>query len=88
MLEAKTELLRILSDPEMSTCVVLVFSNKNDVEGAMSIEEAAGQLGLYDLKTRTWHAESTCALTGEGVWEGNRRILKSTEIFYRIEMAE
>lgn len=33
--EAKTELHRILNDREMSDCLLLVFANKQDIQGGM-----------------------------------------------------
>jgi ADP-ribosylation factor protein 6 len=33
--EAKTELHRILNDLEMSDCLLLVFANKQDLDGGM-----------------------------------------------------
>ncbi|OAY74091.1 ADP-ribosylation factor, partial [Ananas comosus] len=27
-------------------------------------------LGLYDLRNRIWHIQGTCALTGDGLYEG------------------
>jgi ADP-ribosylation factor protein 6 len=33
--EARTELHRILNDLEMSDCLLLVFANKQDLEGGM-----------------------------------------------------
>lgn len=35
--EAKVELHRILNDLEMSECLLLVFANKQDIEGGMSL---------------------------------------------------
>lgn len=32
--------------------------------------EVCDGLGLYDLKNRKWHIQGTCALKGEGLYEG------------------
>ncbi|KAG6483031.1 hypothetical protein ZIOFF_059671 [Zingiber officinale] len=40
------------------------------VRGTMAPMEVAEGLGLHDLRTRTWHAQGTCALSGDGLYEG------------------
>jgi ADP-ribosylation factor protein 6 len=37
--EARTELHRILNDLEMSECLLLVFANKQDLDGGMAPRE-------------------------------------------------
>lgn len=39
-------------------------------KGAMSPMEVCEGLGLYDLKNRKWHIQGTCALRGDGLYEG------------------
>jgi ADP-ribosylation factor 1/2 len=36
----------------------------------MSPMEVCEGLGLYDLKNRVWHIQGTCALKGDGLYEG------------------
>ncbi|RWW42748.1 hypothetical protein BHE74_00051668, partial [Ensete ventricosum] len=38
--------------------------------GVMIPMEISEGLGLYDLRNRTWHVQGTCALTGDGLYEG------------------
>ena len=38
--------------------------------GAMTPMEVCEGLGLYDLKNRRWHIQGTCALKGDGLYEG------------------
>lgn len=38
--------------------------------GAMSAEEVCRGLGMYELKNRTWHIQGTCALSGDGIYDG------------------
>lgn len=45
---------------------LLNFSQK----GAMSPMEVCEGLGLYDLRNRIWHIQGTCALKGDGLYEG------------------
>ncbi|RZR90221.1 hypothetical protein BHM03_00018081 [Ensete ventricosum] len=60
----------IINDPFMLNSVVLVFANKQDMRGAMTPVEVCEGLGLYDLKNRVWHIQGTCALRGDGLYEG------------------
>lgn len=32
--------------------------------------EVCEGLGLYDLKGRRWHIQGTCAISGDGLYEG------------------
>ncbi|GFY83938.1 ADP-ribosylation factor B1B [Actinidia rufa] len=36
----------------------------------MTPMEVCEGLGLYDLKNRKWHIQGTCALKGDGLYEG------------------
>ncbi|WWD19819.1 ADP-ribosylation factor 6 [Kwoniella shandongensis] len=69
--EARHELDRILSDREMQNCLLLVFANKQDIEGAMSPAVVTERLGLHKLKGgRLWYVHPSCATTGDGLSEG------------------
>ncbi|KAG8390499.1 hypothetical protein BUALT_Bualt01G0089700 [Buddleja alternifolia] len=67
---AKDEFQAIIRDPFMVNAVILVFANKQDMKGAMSAMEVCEGLGLRDLKNRKWHIQGTCALKGDGLYEG------------------
>ncbi|XP_040872320.1 uncharacterized protein [Glycine max] len=60
----------IINDPFMLNSVILVFANKQDLRGAMTPMEVCEGLGLFDLKNRKWHIQGTCALKGDGLYEG------------------
>ncbi|GMN44196.1 hypothetical protein TIFTF001_013396 [Ficus carica] len=68
--KAKAEFQTIISDPFMLNSVILVFANKQDMKGAMTPMEVCEGLGLFDLKNRKWHIQGTCALRGDGLYEG------------------
>ncbi|KAL7003797.1 hypothetical protein U1Q18_004941 [Sarracenia purpurea var. burkii] len=68
--KAKQEFQAIIRDPFMLNSVILVFANKQDMKGAMTPMEVCEGLGLYDLKNRKWHIQGTCALKGDGLYEG------------------
>lgn len=67
---AKAEFQTIIKDPFMLNSVILVFANKQDMRGAMTPAEVCEGLGLKDLKNRRWHIQGTCALKGDGLYEG------------------
>eukprot|EP01065_Artemidia_motanka_P008568 TRINITY_DN1431_c1_g1_i1.p1 TRINITY_DN1431_c1_g1~~TRINITY_DN1431_c1_g1_i1.p1 ORF type:complete len:171 (+),score=41.76 TRINITY_DN1431_c1_g1_i1:382-894(+) len=66
--EAKTELLKILSE-DLPNADLLVFANKQDLPGAMSTAEVADRLGLHALR-RPWYIQDSCGTTGDGLYEG------------------
>eukprot|EP00261_Vitis_vinifera_P040593 XP_019081836.1 PREDICTED: ADP-ribosylation factor 1-like 2 isoform X1 [Vitis vinifera] len=68
--KAKAEFQAIIRDPFMLNSVILIFANKQDMKGAMTPMEVCEGLGLYDLKNRKWHIQGTCALKGDGLYEG------------------
>ncbi|CAK8693086.1 unnamed protein product [Clavelina lepadiformis] len=70
MIEAKEILTNILLDPLLDDCVILVYANKQDMDGADRADEVARWLGLTDLVQRTWHVQPSCAITGDGLYEG------------------
>ncbi|KAL6581632.1 hypothetical protein OROMI_007555 [Orobanche minor] len=46
------------------------FNNTDGLKGAMTPREVCDGMGLYDLKSRKWHIQGTCALKGDGLYEG------------------
>jgi ADP-ribosylation factor-like protein 5B len=56
---------------ELQKAAVLVFANKQDVENKMTSAEIAKELNLIALKdiNITWHIQTCCALTGDGLFE-------------------
>ncbi|XP_022885767.1 ADP-ribosylation factor 2-like [Olea europaea var. sylvestris] len=68
--EARDELHRMLSEDELRDATLLVLANKQDLPNAMSAAEITDQLGLQALRQRRWYIQSTCATSGEGLYEG------------------
>merc|ERR1712060_988800 len=66
----KEELHRMLAEDELRDAPVLVFANKQDLPNAMSVSEVTEKLGLNQLRNRQWYIQSTCATTGDGLYEG------------------
>ena len=69
-MEAKAELDRVLQADELRDSCVLVLANKADLPNSMKPDEMAQKLGLQQLKGRQWYIQSTCATSGEGIYEG------------------
>eukprot|EP01084_Bolivina_argentea_P094854 170546_1 len=67
---AKEELHGMLQDDELRDAVLLVLANKQDLPNAMSINEVSERLQLNSIRNRAWHIQSTCAKTGDGLYEG------------------
>ncbi|XP_022148743.1 ADP-ribosylation factor 2 [Momordica charantia] len=68
--EARNELHRILSEPELRNAAVLVFANKQDLPHTMAVSEIATKLGLHTLSQRRWYIQGASATSGEGLYEG------------------
>lgn len=58
-----------LQEDELKTAMLMVFANKQDIEGAMTPSEISNALGLSALKNRTWAIFKTSAIKGEGLEE-------------------
>ncbi|MQM19275.1 hypothetical protein Taro_052276, partial [Colocasia esculenta] len=58
------------SQDELRDAVLLVFANKQDLPNAMNAAEITDKLGLHSLRQRHWYIQSTCATSGEGLYEG------------------
>merc|ERR1719453_1791172 len=67
--EARDELHRMLNKEALRDASLLVFANKQDLPNAMNASEITEKLGLYSLRQRKWHLQSSCVLTGDGLFE-------------------
>jgi len=68
--EAQDELTKMLQEDELRDAVLLVFANKQDLPNAMSAGELTEKLGLQNLRNRRWYIQATCAVQGNGLYEG------------------
>uniref|UniRef100_A0A6N2LLA6 ADP-ribosylation factor n=1 Tax=Salix viminalis TaxID=40686 RepID=A0A6N2LLA6_SALVM len=93
VVEARDELHRMLNEDELRDAVLLVFANKQDLPNAMNAAEITDKLGLHSLRQRHWYIQSTCATSGEGLYEGldwlsnniaNKMGLSFTKLFSRL----
>ena len=67
---AKTELYKVLKSKHLSDAVLLIFANKQDLPNSININEITRRLELESLQNRSWMIQETCAMTGEGLYEG------------------
>ena len=68
--EARLELQKLLSEELLANVVLLVFANKQDMPDAMSASEVREKLGLVNTRNRPWFVQSSCAVKGDGLYEG------------------
>nr|XP_027225878.1 ADP-ribosylation factor 2-like [Penaeus vannamei] len=59
-----------LREDELRDAVLLVFANKQDLPNAMTAAELTDRLGLNQLRNRRWYIQATCAVQGQGLYEG------------------
>lgn len=70
MKEAQECLAHVLDAEELRNSALLVFANKQDLNGSLSVAEIADAMGCTSMYNRKWHVQGCCATTGDGVFEG------------------
>ena len=70
--DCKAELNVLLQQERLAGASLLVFANKQDLEGALTAEEIRAELGLDQITTtkRHWRIEGCSAFTGAGLASG------------------
>jgi len=68
--DAAEELNMLLREDELRDAVLLVFANKHELPNAMTVQELNEKLMLHRLRGRQWFMQQSCALTGNGLYEG------------------
>ncbi|KAG6437203.1 hypothetical protein SASPL_102114 [Salvia splendens] len=69
--DCKYELDNILKEERLSGASLLIFANKQDIQGSLSPDEIAKVLNLDAMdKNRHWKIVGCSAFTGEGLLEG------------------
>lgn len=68
--EVREELSNLLSMPEMQDVPIMIFGNKQDMRGAVNPPQLIEQLHMNRYNSHSWYVQGTCAVTGEGIWEG------------------
>uniref|UniRef100_A0A8C6SXM5 Tripartite motif containing 23 n=1 Tax=Neogobius melanostomus TaxID=47308 RepID=A0A8C6SXM5_9GOBI len=71
LMEAHSELAKLLTEKELRDALLLIFANKQDVPGAVPVEEMTEVLSLHKLCCgRSWHIQGCDARSGMGLHEG------------------
>ncbi|XP_054152709.1 uncharacterized protein LOC128951486 [Oppia nitens] len=68
--EAREVLQEMLGYDELRNVSVLVLANKQDLPNALRAPQITERMELHKLRTHDWYIQSTCATTGEGIYEG------------------
>jgi len=68
--DCKKELHSLLKQEKLVGASLLIFCNKQDIEGALTCDEIKDYLELDDITTRHWAIIPCSAVTGEGLLEG------------------
>uniref|UniRef100_T1JGU0 ADP-ribosylation factor-like protein 2 n=1 Tax=Strigamia maritima TaxID=126957 RepID=T1JGU0_STRMM len=68
--DCKHELHGLLKEERLAGATLLVFSNKHDLPGAMSIEEISELLELNNIASHHWHIVWCSAVTGQNLLGG------------------
>lgn len=68
--EAVNELMDIMDHEKLNQVPILVFANKQDVKGALKIEEIQKHFEGGKFDSRTWHLQPCSGYTGDGVKDG------------------
>ena len=68
--EARDEPHRLRNGDERRAARPPDLANTQDLPNAMNAAEITDKLGLHSLRQRNWYIQSTCATTGDGLYEG------------------
>ena len=69
----RKELCDLLQQEKLAGASLLIFANKQDVQGAITADEIAKALGMREgssFQNRHWSIRGCSAVTGEGLVEG------------------
>mmetsp|Transcript_1483 Transcript_1483/g.2221 ORF Transcript_1483/g.2221 Transcript_1483/m.2221 type:complete len:182 (-) Transcript_1483:137-682(-) len=67
---AREELQKMLEEEQLRNAAVLVYANKQDLPHAFTAAEVAEKLHLPTNRHHAWYIQSTCAVSGDGLYEG------------------
>ncbi len=86
--DCREELAALLSQEKLAGATIIILANKQDLAGALSLEEIADALALRSARfeRRHWQIHACSAVTGAGLVEGMDWLI--TDIAGRIFMGE
>ncbi|TIB05227.1 hypothetical protein E3P96_01300 [Wallemia ichthyophaga] len=68
--DCRNELFDLLSEDRLAGTTILIFANKVDIHGAMSVDDIRSALQLDSIKSHTWRIQPCSAVTGENLLQG------------------
>ena len=68
--DTKAELHSLLKQEKLMGATLLIFCNKQDIEGSLTCDEIKKHLELDSITTRHWGIIGCSARTGDGLLEG------------------
>ena len=68
--DAREELQKLVNNEFLKEAVVLVLANKQDLPGAMTVDEITEKLKLCTIRARNWLIQGCCAVNGDNLYEG------------------
>ncbi|KAK4685732.1 ADP-ribosylation factor-like protein 2, partial [Tremellales sp. Uapishka_1] len=74
--DCKAELGGLLGEERLAGASLLVFANKQDLDGSMSLEEIRDGLELKSIQSHKWIIHPCSAYTGSGLDEGMDWVVK------------
>jgi ADP-ribosylation factor-like protein 2 len=75
--EGMEELQKVLKTERLAGASLLVFANKQDLNGALTSEQISKAMKLSEIaENRAWHIQASSAYTGEGIKEGFNWIVR------------
>ena len=60
----------MMAHDDLKNASLLVLANKQDIPGALTVPQLTDALGLTSMRGRKWFIQGTCAVTGDGLYEG------------------
>ncbi|KAI0786507.1 GTP-binding protein [Abortiporus biennis] len=86
MKDCKEELHALLVEDRLAGASLLVFANKQDIEGSMTSSEIASALDLPSIKSHHWKIWPCSAVTGENLVTGLNWIVDdvANRIYYGV----
>ena len=68
--DCREELLKLLQEERLMGATLLIFANKQDLNGALGVDKISELLGLDSIKTHHCKALNCSAVTGENLLKG------------------
>lgn len=68
--DCKKELWNLLGEERLAGATILIFANKQDINGSMNATEIRKALSLDDIRTHSWRIQPCSAMTGDNLVDG------------------